>query len=64
MYPMSQPQNVRIQRWEIANHVIRHGFRPTAKKFGVAESTIRSYVKLLKDQPSPIQGRNAKDQII
>ena len=52
------------QRWEIANHAIRHGFRPTAKKFGVAESTVRSYVKLLKDQPLPIQGRDAKDQII
>ena len=33
------------QRLEIANHAIRHGFIPTAKKFGVAESTICSYVK-------------------
>ena len=35
---------------EVAKHAVCHGARPTAKKYGVCESTVRGFVKSLKRQ--------------
>ena len=35
---------------EVAKHVVSHGARPTAKKYGVSESTVHGFVKSLKWQ--------------
>ena len=37
-------------RCDLAKHAISHRARPTAKKYGVSESTVRGFVKSLKRQ--------------
>ena len=37
-------------RCEVAKHAVFYGARPTAKKYGVSESTVRRFVKSLKRQ--------------